>query len=88
MPLFGLSDNAAMWIFPIQVLNFVQKVNASKCKAFLYFVFQQLSFLTVLGAHITFYSSELTFQSSNLPEKANYEYTPPQEKNYFKNTCK
>lgn len=73
MPLFGLSDNLAMRIFPIQDLNFVQKVNARRCKAFLYFVFQQLSFLAALGAHIIFYNLELTFQSFNLPE--NDEYT-------------
>lgn len=40
------------------------------------FCFQQLYFLTVLGAHIIFYNLELTFQSSYLLEKAYDEYMP------------
>lgn len=51
MSYFGLSGKLEMWIFPVQDLNSVQKVKTHKCKEFLYFVFQQLSFLTVLRVH-------------------------------------
>lgn len=76
MSLSGLSDNLAIRIFSIQDLSFNKRPNACRFKAFLYFVLQQLNFLTALRAHIIFYNLELTSQSSNLPEKENDKHTP------------